>query len=57
MTHKEKNNACAEAYNKYQVDELREVSIRASNAAGKAKADYLAARDAYHRIYREIWHN
>lgn len=57
MTHKEKNDACIEAYNKCQVDELRQVSIRASNAAERARVDYLVARDNYHKIYREIWNN
>jgi len=57
MTHKEKSDACTEAYNKYRVDELRQVSINASNTAEKAKVAYLAARDSYHKIYREIWNN
>lgn len=57
MTHQEKCDACAEAYNKYQVDELRQVSVKAFNAAEKAKVDYLVARDNYHKIYREIWGN
>lgn len=57
MTHKEKCDACVEAYNKYRVDELRQVSITASNTGERAKVDYLAARDNYHKIYREIWSN
>ena len=57
MTHKEKCDACREAYEKCNVDELKEVSIKALNISGKAKADYLNARDSYHKIYREIWNN
>ena len=57
MTHKEKCDACTEAYTKCRVDELREVSIKASNDAGKAKADYLVARNNYLKIYREVWNN
>ena len=57
MTHIEKSDACGEAYKKCQVDELREVSIKAFNISQKAKADYLEARDNYHKIYREIWSN
>ena len=57
MTHKEKNDACAEAYNRYRVDELKQVSINAYNAAERAKVAYLVALDGYHKIYREIWDN
>ena len=57
MTHKEKCDASTEAYEKCKVDELREVSIKAFNDAGKAKVDYLLARDNYHKIYGEIWHS
>lgn len=57
MTHLEKCDACAEAYNKCRVDELKQISIQALNASGKAKADYLVARGNYHKIYREIWNN
>lgn len=55
MTHKEKCDTCAEAYKKHRVDELRQMSIEAANVAGKAKADYLNARDSYHKVYRDIW--
>ena len=57
MTHKEKCDACAEAYKQHQVDELRQVSIQAFNTAGKAKLAYLEARDSYHQIYRKIWNS
>ena len=57
MTHKEKCDACSEAYKNCQVDELRQVSIQTLNAAEKAKVDYLKARDSYLQIYRGIWGN
>ena len=57
MTHGEKSDACTEAYNRCRVDELRQVSIKASIASEMAKVDYLVARDNYHKIYREIWNS
>ena len=57
MTHKEKCDACSEAYKNCRIDELRQVSIQAFNTAEKAKADYLNARDSYYQIYRKIWYS
>ncbi len=57
MTHKEKCDACIEAYKQNGVDELREASIKAFNVAQKARVDYLEARDNYHKTYREVWNN
>lgn len=55
LSHKEKGDACKEAYKNLNVDALHKKWDEAHKIAEEAHMAYLEARDAYHKIYRKIW--
>ena len=55
MTYDEKCKAMADSYRDHNIDTLKEARNKALVGYEKANAAYLAARDSYHKVYRDIW--
>ena len=55
MNYTEKNDACEKAFKDCRIKELHEAREKASVTLVEADSAYLNARDAYYKIYREIW--